>query len=173
MENETIVSRDGADKFTRALKESYDRVWRERDSFIQWVTLFAVSAMYFSICQLIENRKAENPYFDLSTVQLLQAGVLCLFISIVSAVVYKWRWSVKYLFESLELESLIVDWQNEELGEKLRGGRSFVNSPAYERMKESIKAHVRITELLYKNSLTFFVLAFIPIFFAVFQFVNA
>lgn len=173
MENETIISRNGSDKFSRALKDNYDRVWKERDSFIQWVTLFAVSAMYFSICQLIDNRKAEHPYFDSSTVLLLETGVLCLFVSIASAVVYKWRWSVKYLFESLELESLIVDWQNEELGEAPKPGQSFINSPAYERMKKSIKAHVRITELLYKSSLTFFVLAFIPLFFSVFLFVNA
>ncbi len=173
MENETITTRDGTDKFSRALKDSYDRVWRERDSFIQWITLFAVSAMYFSICQLIDNRKADEPYFNPYTVQLLEAGVLCLFISIVSAVVYKWRWSVKYLFDSLELESLIVDWQNEELGKVPKVGQTFIDSPAYERIKKSIKAHVRITEFLYKNSLTFFVLAFIPLFFAIFLFVNA
>lgn len=173
MAHEIAAESNVSQKFSRALKENYDYVWKERDSFIQWITLFAVSAMYFSICQLIDNRKAAHPYFDSSTVLLLETGVLCLFVSIVSAVVYKWRWSVKYLFDSLELESLIVDWQNEELGKVPKEGQAFIDTPAYERMKKSIKAHVRITEIIYKSALTFFVLAFIPLFLAIFLFVNA
>lgn len=152
-----------SEKFDRKLKESYDYVWKERDDFIRWLALFAVSAMYFAITLLMDNRKAAQPYFDRGIVNMLEASVFCFFVSISAAVVYKWRWPVKYLFDDLELESLIRDWQNEESAAPGNPGVPFINTPAYEKKKKSIKAHVRLTSFIYRTALFFFVAAFIPL----------
>lgn len=172
MTHENAVNEGVSNRFERKLKESYDYIWKERDDFIRWIALFAVSAMYFSISLLIDNRKAQHPYFARLIVSCLEASVLCFFVSISAAVIYKWRWSVKYLFDTLELEFLINDWQDEEIGRVRKPGQLFIDTPAYDKMKKSIKAHVRLTEAVYKIALSFFVLAFLPLFFALLRFLH-
>ncbi|HTL48037.1 MAG TPA: hypothetical protein VL688_08275 [Verrucomicrobiae bacterium] len=166
------VPESGSDKFGRKLKESYDYIWKERDDFIRWIALFAVGAMYFSISQLVDNRKTVPPYFSAVMVKCLEASVLGFFVSISAAVVYKWRWSVKYLFDSLELEALQREWEDEESGTVRKAGQLFIDTPAYEKIKKSIKAHVRVTELAYRTALFFFVLAFFPLFYALVLFIK-
>ena len=152
--------REYSPELEQKAKASYDYIWKERNEFIQWIALFSAGAMYFALNMMLENHKAVKPFLALKLLYSVEVSVLCFFISLVSTVAYKWRWSVKYLFDEMDLEFLRrrVEGESADTAEEVKS--------ELDKTKKEIKRYVRFTESAYLTALAFFVIAFIPLFFA-------
>ena len=84
----------------------FSRTWEERDKFITWVTLLSTGALIFSLNIIMSHFDVVRHFL------LLEVSVGLLIVSVVTCVLYKLHWSIKYAFDKLDLTILEHLWKS-------------------------------------------------------------
>ncbi|NQU65511.1 MAG: hypothetical protein HQ517_14675 [SAR324 cluster bacterium] len=167
-------------KYRRLLSLDYKAQWKERDNFINWITVLSTGTTVFSINTIM------MLYKEVPVPQTLKWSLFFLLLSIMASILFKIHWGVKYAPEKLDLTVLGHLWESkeieikalerekqggkvektliDELEQSIRESYELLNdnkSSLLEKLKREIDKKILYVTYLYRISLFSFLLGFI------------